>query len=83
MANGTLSLNRDVIKRKKVFMMDRNDGKCYSAFTKKEVSNLIIDFSDRFVEQLRIKGQWAWVILDRIPGNSKTDYEWEEYENYE
>lgn len=58
-------------KKKKIFIMDRNDGKCYIAHNKKEVKNLYERFGTRFVEQLKPHGDWVWIILERIPGHFK------------
>lgn len=65
---GTLKNCKDVVRHKKIFIMDRNDGECYVAKKKSEIDRLFVIFGGRFIEQLQTKGTWVWIVLDRIPG---------------
>ena len=58
-------------RSKKIFILDRNTGRC-SSFNEKRARELVIKFfGDRFVEQLKTRGDWTWVVLDRVPGYFK------------
>lgn len=68
---GTLKDCKNVIRHKKVFIMDRNDGRCYHATKRQTIDRLMVIFGDRFIEQIKPHGSWIWIILDRIPGHFK------------
>ena len=65
-------LSVDLPRRsRKIFILDRNTGRC-STFNEKRARELVLKFfGDRFVEQLKTRGDWTWVILDRVPGYFK------------
>ena len=56
---------------RKIFILDRNTGRC-THFNTKDARELVLKFfGDRFVEQLKTRGTWTWVILERVPGYFK------------
>jgi len=58
-------------RTKKLFILDRNDGQCYVCRRRTAVGRASVIFGDRLIEQLKVRGNWTWVILDRIPGGFK------------
>ena len=68
---GTLGQYLKYNRTKKLFILDRNDGNCYTCQSKHDIGKVAVIFGDRFIEQLKRKGNWTWVILDRIPGRFK------------
>jgi len=55
----------------KIFVLDRNTGRC-NCFRGNRARDICLKFfEDRFVEQQKTRGDWTWVILERVPGYFK------------
>ena len=59
------------LRFRKIFILDRNDGKCYAGNNKKDRDRLYVIFGDRFLEMVKRKGEWGFFILEVIPGSNK------------
>lgn len=73
---GTLRKILDAKYVKKIFIMDRNDGKCYVLTEKTpylEACDVTSKLEHRYIERLEFDGRWAFVILDRLTTTNRKE----------
>lgn len=69
-------LNKKSIKN--YFFLDRNDGKCYTITNDDSYLDACavlekIESPVRFVERVEYLGNWAFIILDRMPAKTRKE----------